>query len=332
MSFDYSNTDIVIYHGGCPDGIGAAWCFRNIFKDKCKYIYGKHGEDPLVNSPVIVDGSKTHTPTLVDKHIVFVDFSYNLETMNQLLLINKSIRVLDHHKTALELEKILDSKFSMILDMERSGVQIAWDEMHQYNDTIRPWFVNDVADRDLWKWLIPGSKFTCRAMQELGFYESIGTFDKIQYVPREYFLERGTQMQKEQDCKVALCAESAKLYTTKTIGYDSNNVPVVYNFDVLPGKLDTSYFPYKVKIVECDYTLASEVGNLLVSDSSCDFSIMYRIKNENEKIEYACSVRADPKSNIDLTVILKLLDPKSGGHAKAAGMMVSNLDEYFNLL
>ncbi len=282
------NIDLLIYHGGCPDGTASAWCFWQsvLGKSSEKLFYGKHGEMP---------------PNITNKHIVFVDFTFPKKEMEEILEKAASVLVLDHHKTSLYLIYMKHPKLTTIIDMNRSGAQIAWDYLNP--DVSRPWYIDDIADRDLWKWSIPDSKHVCSAMNTLGHYMSMESFDLIQMFPRSYFVQAGQVILVYEDSIIQKIMKTATLCELKHPDNPKS---------------------WKVKLVECDHNFSSEVGNRLVSDGSCDFSIMYRY--DFIKREWWLSCRADPKSDIDLTEILRIFDSKSGGHPKAAGMCIRESD------
>lgn len=284
--FDYSATDLVIYHGKCPDGTSGAWVLWQLLgKNSSKFYPGKFGETP---------------PNVTDKNVVFVDFTYPADVIKEMLTVAKSIRVLDHHKTALPLTFIMDPKFSFVIDMERSGVQIAWDEVNF--DKPRPWFVDAIADRDLWQWKVPNSVETCLAMFSLGYYDSIEKFDAVQYCPKNYLIMVGSILNDKNKAVI-------DSYVKRAV-------------DCVAQSLTTPDKTWKVRVVECDHTVASDVGNDLVADGLCDFAIMFRY--DITKNEWWCSARASTKNDIDLTTILKHFDKNSGGHPKAAGFTLSN--------
>jgi oligoribonuclease NrnB/cAMP/cGMP phosphodiesterase (DHH superfamily) len=292
--------DLVIYHGGCPDGIAAAWCFwRTVLKgDATKLYYGQFNEPH---------------PDVTDKHVVFVDFTYSAETIESMLKTAASITVLDHHKSATPLEKIKNDKFKLTLDMNRSGAQIAWDYTHPEQQ--RPWFINDIGDRDLWTWKIPDSKESTIAMGSLGYYANINQFDKIQHCMREMFVLVGKSISIANDNTMNRIIKGAALAETTFLNPNTNA-------------------PYRVKLVSCsDSTFVSEIGNKLVFDKSCDFAIIYRY--DLTKDEWYLSARADSTTDIDLTTILPMINKKSGGHAKAAGATINggaSLKTYFNVV
>jgi uncharacterized protein len=127
----------VIYHGNCIDGFTAAWCCWRKFGDAAEYIPAHYG-DPA--------------PDVTGEDVLIVDFSYPRETLIDMHAKAKSLRVIDHHKTA---QADLDGLDFCLFDMERSGSGLAWDELHGSD---RPSLVDYVEDRDLWRWTLSHSK------------------------------------------------------------------------------------------------------------------------------------------------------------------------------
>jgi oligoribonuclease NrnB/cAMP/cGMP phosphodiesterase (DHH superfamily) len=299
---NYSKTNLIIYHGKCPDGVAAAWCFWRFYGAEIEYHPGKFEETP---------------PEVTNKHVLFLDFTYSVKVMLELTTKAKSITVLDHHKSALPLLEYTNLYPNLIvkLDMDRSGAQIAYDEStytsELFNTSARPWFINDIGDRDLWQWKIPGSKDTTRAMFALGCYEvqnSFESFDKIQEKPREYYASIGEFLNKDDE----------RIYNSLV----SQAIDCIATSPIDPSQT------WKVRLVSCYHSHASELGNRLVADGLCDFAVLYRY--DILRNEWWLSCRASNKSSIDLVPILKQFDEKSGGHAKAAGMSLKQpLLNYF---
>ena len=121
------------------DGLAAAWIFVHQFKE-CPVIGCKHGKPP---------------PDISNQHVVIVDFSFPREQLIVLTTKNKSVIVLDHHKSAeRDLIDLNISNITTIFDMSRSGCQLAYDYI--YGEGLnRPCFLDIIADRDLWTWRIP---------------------------------------------------------------------------------------------------------------------------------------------------------------------------------
>lgn len=128
---------IVIYHANCIDGFTAAYVAWCEYGGDAVYVPAQYGEPP---------------PEVVGKDVLVVDFSYPRTTLEKMAAEAKSIRVLDHHKTA---EADLSGLPFCTFDMLRSGAGLAWDELHGGE---RPALVDYVEDRDLWNWKLPDSR------------------------------------------------------------------------------------------------------------------------------------------------------------------------------
>ncbi len=129
---------LVIYHGACRDGFGAAWCVWRRFPGS-EFVPAFYGAEP---------------PDVTGRDVVMVDFSYPLDVMTALADACASLLVLDHHKTAeAALTGFSHSKANVEFDMNRSGAGMAWD--HFFPGQPRPWIVDYVEDRDLWRHALP---------------------------------------------------------------------------------------------------------------------------------------------------------------------------------
>lgn len=169
---------VVIYHGNCADGFGAALAARHKFGDAAEYIPGVYQTPP---------------PDVTGARVILVDFSYKRAVMAELAKKAASVLVLDHHKSAaddlgagrvvpddhssawvfrmdqtyegpLTWERHLQDAMQdqcegcptsiyCYFDMNRSGAGIAWDFFHP--DKPRPALVNHIEDRDLWRFSLP---------------------------------------------------------------------------------------------------------------------------------------------------------------------------------
>lgn len=138
------NPTHVLYHGGCPDGFGAAWAAWRTLKTSAKYIPCFFGQ-PLPELPM-------------DARILILDFSYPKAQAVELASKVKEIFVLDHHQTAAEdLAGLPWAKF----DMDHSGAYLAWVHFH---GTPAPEFVLYLEDRDLWLFKMPYSREVAAAL------------------------------------------------------------------------------------------------------------------------------------------------------------------------
>lgn len=128
---------IVIYHANCNDGFTAAWCAHKVYGDSATYVPAYYGTEP---------------PDVAGQDVLIVDFSYPRTMLEKMAGVAKSIRVIDHHKTA---QADLAGLPYALFDMDRSGAGLAWDELVGGE---RPLLIDYVEDRDLWRFKLPHAK------------------------------------------------------------------------------------------------------------------------------------------------------------------------------
>lgn len=275
--------DLVIYHGGCPDGTVGAWCFWREYQDRCTYHAGRIGDEP---------------PAVDNLHVYLIDFAYDVPTMQNMCKRAASVTVLDHHRTTTNLYKLIEqfgtlNKFSMILDQTKCGAQIAWDYL---NTTPRPWFVDDVGDRDRWVWTHPGSMQTTTCMYHDGLYENFKTINTIEDRPRDYYVQRGTVIKEILDTQYAAAAKTAVWREL----YDAN-----------------ARRTYSCRVVQCPAFMRSDVCNILLDDPGCDIAVALRYNIPTD--EWWGSFRSN---TIDLSQVLPAVFGNGGGHRQASGCTV----------
>lgn len=142
----------IIYHANCPDGFTAAWAAHKALSSLW----------PADRVPQLVPGYYGTQPAwedVKDQDVFIVDFSYPRDTLLAIFEAANTVSVYDHHKTAKEdLEPLIGKHVGLeiVFDMERSGAGITWDELCK--GMARPWLVDYVEDRDLWRFDLPESK------------------------------------------------------------------------------------------------------------------------------------------------------------------------------
>lgn len=129
----------ILYHGGCPDGFGAAYAAWKKFGDDAEYIPVKHG--------------RPAPEGLTGRTLYFVDFCYSKEIMNTLIAEAASITVLDHH---LGNRTVVESMPEYVFDEKRSGATIAWNYFHPAVPV--PTLLKYVEDGDLYVFKLPDSR------------------------------------------------------------------------------------------------------------------------------------------------------------------------------
>ena len=131
---------IVIYHGNCADGYGAAWCFHNADPYGYEYCAGVYQNPP---------------PNVEGRDVLLVDFSYKRDVVETMLETANSITLIDHHKTAWDdlFDLISYGKIVASYDVEQSGAALAWRYLHGARH--RPRLIDHIEDRDLWRFALP---------------------------------------------------------------------------------------------------------------------------------------------------------------------------------
>lgn len=129
---------LVLYHAGCRDGFAAAWAVWRAAPG-AEFVPVAYGSDP---------------PDVRGRAVVIADFSYPRPVMERIADECASLTVLDHHQTAeAALLGFAHPKAEVVFDMNRSGAGITWD--HFFVGQPRPWLIDYVEDRDLWRHKLP---------------------------------------------------------------------------------------------------------------------------------------------------------------------------------
>lgn len=134
---------LLIYHGNCQDGFGAAWAVWKRHGDDFEYFPGTHQEPP---------------PDVSGRRVVIADFSYPADIMRELNASARRITIIDHHiSAAKELQPMLDSgEIDGIFDMNQSGAMLTWEWFHP--GVKPPRLLEYIQDRDLYRFELPFSR------------------------------------------------------------------------------------------------------------------------------------------------------------------------------
>jgi uncharacterized protein len=188
----------VIYHGGCPDGFGAALGAWKALGDGVEYIGAAYNEAP---------------PELPkDARVAILDFSYPRKELLELQGRVEDLIVLDHHKSA---AKNLDGLDFAVFDMERAGAGLAWHYFHP--DKPLPPLMAYLEDRDLWNNELPQTREVTMALRK--HPQEFEGWNKLNV---EELKAEGVPLVE------ALVAEVEKVCdTAHTVSIDGNEVPAV---------------------------------------------------------------------------------------------------------
>lgn len=132
---------LVLYHGGCADGQGAAAAFYSKYPNAEFYpaTYGR---------PV---------PDVTNREVYLLDFSYPRAVIEKMCSVAASVIIIDHHKSAmLDLKGLELPNLAQHFDMNYSGAVLTW--MYCWPNRTVPMLLQYVQDRDLWKFELPDTR------------------------------------------------------------------------------------------------------------------------------------------------------------------------------
>jgi oligoribonuclease NrnB/cAMP/cGMP phosphodiesterase (DHH superfamily) len=132
---------LVIYHGNCADGFGAAWVFKHYSDDEYDFHPGVYQ-----NAPPDVEG----------RDVYLLDFSYKRPVVEAMLEKAKSITLIDHHKTALEDLGPIMGRMRCHCSLDHSGAMLAFQFIGRPVEP--PPLLRHIEDRDLWRFALPHTR------------------------------------------------------------------------------------------------------------------------------------------------------------------------------
>lgn len=308
MDTNHERKPLVIYHKNCHDGFGAAWCFWDVSHTAYEFVAANY------NDPV---------PDVMDRVVYMVDFSYPRELVKFICSRATQVYLIDHHKTAIEdlagLEQE-EKNFVAYTDLKRSGAMLAWDFLYNVHfaytgnglaeaivhesvpgdsDYIDPpILLEHIQDRDLWKFKLDGTKtiHLGLASRNVSFEE----WDKLVHGRVQSLLN----LQQE-----GLAIERKYNKDIQSIIAASLRFMDIFSY-------------YRVPVVNCPGSFASDIGNSLYSRSYEElegqlpaFSATYYDTKEYRIF----SLRS--KDSFDVSAIAQRYG--GGGHRNAAGFKVS---------
>lgn len=300
--------DLIIVHGNCIDGTCAAHILKT---DKTEIFFAVYNQS---------------LPDVKGRSVLMVDFAPSREIAIQMKIDAAELIILDHHNTNEESLKGLDFA---VFDQSRAGCQLAWDYKYRmgYKMTdaeinankwiillpARPWYVDYVADRDLWEWKLPNSREISKAMLS-GRLTSLYGFDKLKEIdPNELALIGKNIIDYESSLLSSIAKTATKCRLIKDTSSCIGGVPIS--------------FSYKVVLCQCPFALISECGEYLYDNTpDIDFVCMYQY-DPIKDITFV-SLRSSASSILDLGQVCKQFG--GGGHAKAAGFQIKGQSIFGN--
>lgn len=273
---------IVIYHGNCADGFGAAWSVRHaIGEDGVEYYPGVYQHQP---------------PDVKGKRVIFVDFSYKKAVIEKMAETAKSILIIDHHASAQEdLVGFTDHKDQqggwlpsagvwVLFDMKKSGAMLAWEYFNPGEEP--PALIKHIQDRDLWKFELTGTEYIQAAL--FSYPYDFNVWDDLMLSPVDSLYEEGGAITRKHHKDIAELLAVCK----RTMNIGGHTVPVAS----LP------------------YTMGSDAGHIMAQGQP--FSACYWDTAETRIFGLRST------KGVGMNVKDIALQYGGGGHENAAGFSV----------
>jgi hypothetical protein len=110
-----TDVNLVLYHGHCSDGFGAAWVAHTVLNTKAEYVGVSYGKQDQLSQFVITK----------ETNVLLVDYSFDLETCQKIKEIIDNINILSIYEK--EKKKVIN----MILDLN-----ITTSDIEHFKDTL----------------------------------------------------------------------------------------------------------------------------------------------------------------------------------------------------
>jgi oligoribonuclease NrnB/cAMP/cGMP phosphodiesterase (DHH superfamily) len=189
--------DVALYHGGCNDGLAAAWIMEETAaKSHFRTVGVSHGEDPPIGD-------------VYGRRVALVDFCFPPEQMQEIMEVAEIVKVYDHHASAERHLDELPDDIIGVFDKERSGARIAWDVFGPNKSPTK--LVKYVEDRDLWRNKYPASKAIAEWLSKIP--RTTDAFNVAAHELEDNFdfvLTQGYNMYESKDNMTDLLAQDAQ--------------------------------------------------------------------------------------------------------------------------
>jgi oligoribonuclease NrnB/cAMP/cGMP phosphodiesterase (DHH superfamily) len=301
---------LVYYHHMCSDGLAGAWCGWRYFTNKGIEAEYK-GIQPDKAFHINIYDHK-------DRDIYFIDVLGTKE-LHKLCTMANQVIIIDHHKSNQDFFKTLTKlprNLTIHFDNSKSACQLAWD---YYNPGVdRPWFINYIADRDLWEWKLADSKPINIGLYNLGHLQTMDSINQL-------YLISGTDLVNTLDTvkKYGVIIEKYHAGLLEKISGSATEVTLIP-----PGNIGQ----FKCWISSIHGELASDLGNILATKPlkngqlpglGATYTFDFRTGNWNVSLRSV-------EGGQDVSIIAKQFG--GGGHARASAFVIkapATLKKYF---
>lgn len=312
-------TTTVYYHANCLDGFGAAYAAWSHFGNQARYLPMQHGES-------------WHADDVTGKAVYILDFSFPVTELRAMAALARSVLLLDHHISArqpwaahlqtdcngLATLSDPDLPLTVAFDLDKSGAQLAWE--HFQPERSLPLLVQHIADQDLWRFALPGSRAFCRALRLQAFdfqaWENIVRTTPTPDAPAyQALLTQGEAIERFCALEVSRLAQS-QLVMPATLHGEAidplqalrHGLPVIHDGVQSWRGLDGL-------AINASALFDSDLGHQLAAQSGT-FGLIWQLTGQGM---VKVSLRADGKVNV-----ARLAEQYGGGgHPNAAGFRIS---------
>lgn len=205
------NKKLVLTHGGCMDGTGAAVAAYMEFGDSAEYIGLHHGAD---FAEVIQQAA--------GREVYMFDFTMKRQQLEELHAVAASLVVIDHHASAKD--DLADLDYATF-DMTKSGAVLAWEYFFPFTDM--PAVLAYIGDRDIWAWKLPNSKAINAHLRDVinpksTLVEAMALLLDMVKMDEEEFIktavEKGGALLRQRDELMEECVKNAFLVEFNLLG------------------------------------------------------------------------------------------------------------------
>jgi len=289
--FDFSKTDMVIYHDPCPDGFASAAIVSMA-------INGHHD----VN--FIPSAYNEAIPDVKGKNVLICDFSFTYDIICKMINEAKSFMIIDHHKTS-EQNLIMVPDINKIFDMNHAASYLVWKAF--FPDRKIPLAITLVEEHDIWK-------FKSEGVHEFN--------TMLQITPYTFKLFR--QLFNEDNIFANEMIKNGKIALQVMNGNIERLMAASYSA-ISKIKINGREKCYNIAYV-ISSLYKSEIGNLLLKKyPTCDFSVVLHYQQHLNNFETLISFRSDD-GKTDVSEIAKQF--KGGGHRNASGAKLSGIYQF----
>lgn len=189
---------LIIHHGNCPDGFGAAW-----------WLARHLGTNDL--HPASYDQPP---PDVTGRDIWIVDFAYPTDVLTAMAAQASTITILDHHQTAAQwiadlpanwdkpasihgfcdLMELGAGPYVACVDQGSSGVGLVSTYIRRWRGALPPRFLANIEDRDLWRFNYDDTPAVFAAVTSRPY--TVDAWDEMARLPHEALVLEGTAVQR----------------------------------------------------------------------------------------------------------------------------------------